>query len=90
MQAWVVLNINGEPAGIRETSEEVTQAALQAGRESILENDERKPEHAEGLVAVPEFDGDRVLVKVYIKDERELPYIVVEAWLFDSTAPVSY
>lgn len=89
MQAWVIFNAsNNDAIYIRETSQAVCEAAEQMGKLAILSDDEHPPSDAEGIIVVPEFDGDSLTVKVFLAGQRERPYMYVKALMFDSSAPI--
>jgi hypothetical protein len=86
MKAWIIFDTaNSEAIYIRETSQEVCEAAEQMTKLAILDSDERTPSDAERLIVVPEFDGDTLSVAVFIAGERDFPYMYVKARKFDST-----
>jgi hypothetical protein len=88
VKAWVVLDSDGTPLGLCETSQDVCLAAAAIARRDILDNDERPDSDAEGLIIVHAFDGNALDVSVYIAREREFPYMVIGALRFDSATPI--
>jgi hypothetical protein len=88
VKAWVVLDSDGTPLGLCETSQDVCLAAAAIARMRILDNDERPDSDAEGLIIVPAFDGDALDVSVYIARARDRAYLIIAAHLFDSATPI--
>lgn len=88
MQAWVIVDSDNQPIAIRENEQDAINFALDLAKLAIRDDDEHMPEEAETLIAVPEFDGDNVVVKIYTKANRDIPYMAVSASKFNSTTPV--
>jgi hypothetical protein len=88
MQAWVITDHNGFPVGIRETEQDVIEAALPLARQVMASDDEHTPEEARQLVLVPEFDGDYLTIAVFLGASfNQPPYMYVNARKFDSATP---